>query len=240
MTARRPERHDGADHRREPRRTRVSEGHQWLGSTLPRDGSRSPAWSSAPCWSPPAAAAPPRRMTVSRRRRDPRGDTDRRPDPEPDAGRRLGDLPQDADAPTFSAKAKIERDDDDRPARRRRSAATAPFDGGDSTQELKIVAGHLHAGHVADQVGTQPWSKKAPGPWLEDPKRAPGSTGTSIGDLLQGLVKVDRPGRRDQVGPVAPPPAVRGRPDTSRARCSASTPASTKDATFTARLLRDR
>ena len=71
---------------------------------------------------------------------------------------------------------------------------------------------------------TQKWSKKAPGPWLEDPKPATARRGPSIGKILQSLVKVDRPRRRDEGRRAAPSPhRSPGTDDHVRGARSAST-----------------
>lgn len=66
----------------------------------------------------------------------------------------------------------------------------AAFDGKDSSMNMKIVAGSFKQDTSQIQVGDQAWAMKAPGPWLEQPKKTSTSSGSSIGDILRSLIKV--------------------------------------------------
>ncbi len=66
----------------------------------------------------------------------------------------------------------------------------AALSGRDSSMDMAIDLGVLKQETSQIQVADQKWSRKSPGPWLEDPKPAAGSTGSSIGKILQSLVKV--------------------------------------------------
>ena len=65
----------------------------------------------------------------------------------------------------------------------------AAFSGGDSSMDMTIDLGAFKQETSQVQIDDAKWSRKSPGPWLEDPKPATGSTGSSIGKTLQSLVK---------------------------------------------------
>jgi hypothetical protein len=66
----------------------------------------------------------------------------------------------------------------------------AVFSAGDSSMNMAIDLDVLKQTTSQIHVDDKRWSKKEPGPWLEDPKPAPGSADTSIGSILRSLVKV--------------------------------------------------
>lgn len=67
----------------------------------------------------------------------------------------------------------------------------AVFDGKDSSMNMKIVAGSFNQDTSQVQVGDKGWAMKEPGPWLEQPKKTTTTSGSSIGDILRSLIKVN-------------------------------------------------
>ena len=66
----------------------------------------------------------------------------------------------------------------------------AVFSKGDSSMNMSIDLEVLKQSTSQVQVDDKKWSKKEPGPWLEDPKPVTSASDTSIGKVLQSLVKV--------------------------------------------------
>jgi len=67
----------------------------------------------------------------------------------------------------------------------------AVFSGPNSSVSLSITAGTFKQTTDSISVGTSSWSRKSPGPWLEDPTKPSGSTDTSIGDVLKSIISVE-------------------------------------------------
>ena len=111
-------------------------------------------------------------------------------------------------------------------------AGTGAFSGPDSKTDLTITAGTFKEETLSTHVGTSSWSKRSPGPWLEDPAKAAGSTDTSIGEILKSILSLTDLGVETHAGKElhhlrstngnAIPPAVFG-VDASVARDAAFT-----------------
>ncbi len=64
------------------------------------------------------------------------------------------------------------------------------FSGPDSRTDLTITAGTFTQETASVSVGTTSWSRRSPGPWLEDPAKAAGSPDTSIGAVIKSMLSV--------------------------------------------------
>jgi hypothetical protein len=107
----------------------------------------------------------------------------------------------------------------------------AAFSAGDSSMTMAIDLDVLKQETSQIQVDDQKWSRKSPGPWLEDPKPAAGATGSSIGKILQSLVKVTDLGVVSKGGTSLHHLQVPGT-DTMSGTLLGIDPTTTKDATF--------
>lgn len=66
----------------------------------------------------------------------------------------------------------------------------AAFSGSDSSLTMNVDFDAISQETGQVQVDGQRWSRLAPGPWLEGPKVVRGTGGPSVGQMLQGLIKV--------------------------------------------------
>ena len=108
----------------------------------------------------------------------------------------------------------------------------AAFSGGDSSMTMAIDLDVLKQETEQVQVGDQRWSRKSPGPWLEDPKAPAGTTGSSLGKILQSLVKVTDLGVVTKAGASLHHLQIPGTSAISGSLLGID-PTTTKDATFT-------
>jgi len=69
-------------------------------------------------------------------------------------------------------------------------SGTAAFSGNDSSTSMSITAGTYKQDTASVHIGSSSWSRKSPGPWLDDPKQPAGSTDKSLSTILRSLVSV--------------------------------------------------
>jgi hypothetical protein len=92
--------------------------------------------------------------------------------------------------PTFSATAKISGSLTVGPIEGS-IAGTAAFSGPDSSQAMSITAGTFKQDTESVHIGATSWSRKAPGPWLEDTAKPAGSKDSSLSEVLKSIISVE-------------------------------------------------
>lgn len=65
------------------------------------------------------------------------------------------------------------------------------MDSGDSSSTMTIDLGTFKQETGTVRVGAKSWSRRSPGPWLEDPAKPAGSEGTTITDFLLSVASVE-------------------------------------------------
>jgi hypothetical protein len=66
----------------------------------------------------------------------------------------------------------------------------AVFSGPNSSVSLSITAGTLDQETESVTIGTSSWSRKAPGPWLEDPAKPASAPDASLGEMIRSIISV--------------------------------------------------
>jgi hypothetical protein len=102
-------------------------------------------------------------------------------------------------SPTFSATATLSGDMAVGPVTGD-IAGSAVFSGPNSSTKLTIKVGTFEQETEAIKVGGASWSRKSPGPWLEEPAKPAGSPGTTLGDIVRAIVSVEDLGLESRDG----------------------------------------